>query len=495
MDPVDRSKRPLSEVARHVVIPEGIVDTLWFDVEERCREFGDEFDEWQDGLGQVSLGLREDGTFAASVGGITISIARQVAKTFIVMRIVVALCTMFPNLTVIWTAHHLRTSTNTFQKMKAFALSKGVRPYVRDGTNQGTAIRDANGEQEIPFKNGSRILFGSRKMGFGRGFDEVDIEVFDEAQILTEQALEDMVPATNQSRFQFGALLFYMGTPPRPTDPGEVFESRRDEALGLKAGAPDFGPPVVAGDAVYIECSADHDADLDDKEQWAKANPSYPHRTPWRSIQRLRKNLRSAASQMREGLGIWDPKDEDVGVAIPLDTWASLLEAESTPDPSKCRVALDTNPQRTWFSLCLAGTRADGLVHGEITKSHSSSSEAVALAVDVAAKLGVAVTCTDAALASDIDEAGGKSDLMSAGEFAAATAMLIDATRGEAPLLRHRGEPAMVRALELAATKPYSDGGVTWTRRKAAGDISPLTALTMAFGRLKSEPDVPFFAY
>src|SRR5690606_3567528 len=156
---VDRSTLRLSEVARHVVIPEGIVDTLWFEVEERCREFGDTFDVWQDGLGQVALGIRADGTFAATVGGITFSIPRQVAKTFIVMRIVVALCTLFPNLTVLWTAHRLRTATNTFQKMKAMCLRPTVRPYIKAGTNQGTAIRDANGEQEIPFTTGSRILF------------------------------------------------------------------------------------------------------------------------------------------------------------------------------------------------------------------------------------------------------------------------------------------------------------------------------------------------
>ena len=107
-DAVERSTRPLSEVARHVVIPTGIVDSLWFAVEERCQEFGDSFDEWQDGLGQIVLGLREDRTFAATVGGVTISIPRQVAKTFLVMRIVVALCTLYPNLTVIWTARRRR---------------------------------------------------------------------------------------------------------------------------------------------------------------------------------------------------------------------------------------------------------------------------------------------------------------------------------------------------------------------------------------------------
>lgn len=308
-----RGTRPLSEVARHVVIPEGIVDTLWFDVEKRCREFGIEFDVWQDGLGQAILGIREDGLFAATVGGVTLSIPRQVAKTFIVMCIVVALCTLHPNLTVLWTAHRTRTATNTFQKIKAMCLRPAVKPFLRAGMNRGTGIRDANGEQEIPFANGSKILFGARESGFGRGFDEVDVEVFDEAQILTIKALEDMVAATNQSRFEHGALLFYMGTPPRPgVDPGDMFAARRREALELKKGLPDFGGPVAAGDALYVECSADPNVgqpggpSLDDPSQVEKANPSYPHRTPKVAVDRLRKNLPDDSSWRREGLGVWD---------------------------------------------------------------------------------------------------------------------------------------------------------------------------------------------
>jgi hypothetical protein len=327
----DPSTRPLSEVARHLIVPSGIVDTLWFEVEVRCREFGDEFDAWQDGLGQVVLGLRADGTFAATVGGITLSIPRQVAKTFIVMRIVVALCTLFPNLTVLWTAHRTRTATNTFQKMKALVLRPAVRGYLRPGSNQGTAIRDANGEQEIPFANGSRILFGAREQGFGRGFDEVDVEVFDEAQILTDRALEDMVAATNQSRFPYGALLFFMGTPPRPVDPGEAFTLRREEALTLKPEGAGFGELIVGGDAVYIECSADPDADPDDREQWAKANASYPHRTPLRSMLRLRKNLPGLDSWRREALGIWDELG-GAGPVIDAGLWATLNVPAAPPD-------------------------------------------------------------------------------------------------------------------------------------------------------------------
>jgi hypothetical protein len=71
------------------------------------------------------------------------------------------------------------------------------------------------------------IMFGARSMGFGRGFDEIDVEVYDEAQILDTKALEDMVAATNQARHEHGALLFFMGTPPRPSDPSGAFTERR----------------------------------------------------------------------------------------------------------------------------------------------------------------------------------------------------------------------------------------------------------------------------
>src|SRR5690606_22284795 len=139
-------------------------------------------------------------------------------------RMTFGLATQFEQSTWLWTAHRTRTTTQTFQKLVAFARRPAVARYI-------DSVRTTNGEQEIRFKNDSVIMFGAREQGFGRGFDEVDGEGFDEAQILTEKALEDMVPATNQSRMPHGALVLFMGTPPRPTDPGEVFTLRRKEAL------------------------------------------------------------------------------------------------------------------------------------------------------------------------------------------------------------------------------------------------------------------------
>lgn len=277
-------QRKLSEVARHVCRPEGIISTGFPPVRDRAKAMGLLFDAWQDGTARLALAKRESGQYAAGIGGVVLSIPRQVGKTYLIAAIVFALCTIFPSLTVIWTAHRTRTHNETFKKMQGMTSKPKIAPYIEN-------VRATNGEQEITFKNGSRILFGARESGFGRGFDKVDILVLDEAQILTEDAMSDMVPATNAAP---NGLVFMMGTPPRPKDPGEVFTNVRKAALE--------GDP----DTLYIEFSADEGASLEDRKQLAKANPSYPHRTSDAAIQRMRKLLGSDDSFRREAYGIWD---------------------------------------------------------------------------------------------------------------------------------------------------------------------------------------------
>lgn len=281
-----RSELRLSEVARHVHQPSGIVSSGWRPVRERCAKFGVGFDGWQQGLGTLALGKRSDGLYAASIGGVVASIPRQTGKTYLFGWMVFALCTLQSNLTVIWTAHRTRTSNETFEKMRTMAKKPSVAPYVE-------SVRAANGEQQVRFKNGSRILFGAREQGFGRGFDEVDVLVLDEAQILTESAMSDMVPATNAAP---NGLVIMMGTPPRPRDPGEVFQGRRDDAL---AGDED---------TLYVEFSADEGAKIIDWKQLEVANPSFPHRTSRTAILRMQKLLGSNENFTREAYGIWDKK-------------------------------------------------------------------------------------------------------------------------------------------------------------------------------------------
>lgn len=333
-------QKKLSDVARHIKQPDGIVSTGWPSVRDRLSQFGIPFDVWQQGAGRLILAKREDGLYAAGVGGVVISIPRQVGKTYMIGWIVFALCSLVPNLTVIWTAHHTRTSNETFGKMRAMARKAKVAPFIE-------GVRAANGEQSVTFKNDSRILFGARDQGFGLGFDMVDILVLDEAQRVKEAAMNDMVPATNAAP---NGLVIMMGTPPRPTDSGEVFTARRQDALD--------GDP----DTLYLELSADEGAKIIDWKQVEKANPSYPHRTGKTAILRMQKLLGSDEGFYREGYGIWDEVTA-VKKAIPFAGW-SVLKGDK---PASGRVAFGVKFTPDGSTVALGGgvRPDDGPIHIE----------------------------------------------------------------------------------------------------------------------------------
>jgi hypothetical protein len=331
-------------------------------------------------------------------------------------------------------------------------------------------------------------MFGAREQGFGRGFEEVDVEVFDEAQILTEKALEDMVAATNQSRHPHGALLFFMGTPPRPTDPGEAFALKRSKALSGKAD-----------DMVYIECSADPDADPDDREQWAKANPSYPHRTPLESMLRLRENLPSDESWKREALGIWDAVASK-GV-IPAPSWADQQDEQSTAT-ERFALGVECGPDLAWASVGFAGQREDADWHIELNDDQHTRGAGVAWLVPhvealLAANPQIRAVVADVAgpIGALLERDGSRywfkgskvqvtpmrvTDLGSA-----CTSVLDGIIRG---WLWHIGQPQLSTAALSAGKRALGDTGKwVWSRKAATSDITPTQACTLALWGAQSD--------
>lgn len=263
--------------------PEGIVSTEWPSVGQTCNRLGWGFDHWQADAGRLILAKRADGFYAADTT--CISIPRQVGKTYLIACIIFALCLLKPGLTVIWTAHRKTTARETFDQFDGMAKRPKVAAHIRQ-------VLHGKGDEAIHFNNGSRILFGARESGFGRGFAGVDILVCDEGQILPESTLEDLGATQNTAP---NPLFFVMGTPPRPRDEGEFFTLLRQEALDGESDA-----------TLYIETSADRGTDPMDPEQLRKANPSYPHRTTHRALLRLRKKLKNDDAWNREARGIWD---------------------------------------------------------------------------------------------------------------------------------------------------------------------------------------------
>jgi hypothetical protein len=433
-------------------------------VRDKCRDLGIIHDDWQQGLGRLILGKRADGKYAATVGGVGLSIPRQVGKTFTIGSILVALCLLFPRLTVLWTAHRTRTSNETFAAMKAMTSRSKIKPFM-------LPPRSVNGEQEIRFRNGSRILFGAREQGFGRGFAEVDVEVFDEAQILTERALDDMVPAANQSKHPAGALLFFMGTPPRPVDPGEVFTRLRQNALAGDS------------DSVWVEFSADAGASPDDWEQVAKANPSYPLRTPREAILRMRKHL-GDESFLREGLGIWD---EDGGKVLP--GWdGRFLDAEPPPVVA---IGLAVSLDLGWGSIGAAGNWPDGGVNvGSVDRRRDTAwMVAEAKRIQEAHDCYVVIDerCPDASLINALRDAGVQLTIAKLNDYIEACSGLVNMVREKR--VTHQGTSELEAAVDGAAWRWVTDRKV-WGRKQSTSDVAMLEAVTLAAWKAAGTYDV-----
>jgi hypothetical protein len=413
------------------------------------------FDRWQSDLGRLLTAKRADGVFAADISAM--SIPRQVGKTYLLGSLVFALCVKQPGLTAIWTAHRTRTAGETFKGMQGLARRDKVAPHI-------AKVALARGEESILFNNGSRILFGARERGFGRGFAGVDVLIFDEAQILSESAMDDMVPATNAAP---NPLILFAGTPPKPTDPGEVFTMLRADALSGEVE-----------DICYVEISADRGADLDDRSQWRRMNPSFPHRTSERAILRMRKAL-GDDSFRREAMGVWD----EFAVHQPVvraAQWAELIDIGPSDSVKPDALGVDMSHGRD-ISIAAAWTEQDS-IHLEQVWAGADP----ALALDwIAEKAGRRIPVV-------VDSIGPASSLVpelrarkvkvrftTAADMSRACGLFENAVTSEA--LTHSGQKALGDALEGARKRPIRDaGGWGWDRSDPNKDIHPLVAATLA---------------
>jgi hypothetical protein len=460
--------RKLSDVARHVVVPKGIVSSGWPSVRDKCHDLGIVFDPWQEGAARLILSKRADGRYAATVDGVVISIPRQVGKTFTIGAIIFALCILHPGLTVLWTAHRTRTANETFRSMQGMSKRGKIAPHVAN-------VYRGSGNEAVEFVNGSRIMFGAREQGFGRGFAGVDVEVFDEAQILTDRALDDMVAATNQSKFPAGALLFFMGTPPRPIDPGEAFTRMRSEAL---AGETE--------DMVYVEFSAEKGADPNDTRQWALANPSFPDRTPAEAMLRMKKKL-TTESFLREGLGIWDDLSGSF-VPIPMDVWEHTT-SDVRPDGDPVFFVSVAREMRS-ASIAVAAAGPDG-PHVELADHRPGVAWLTGRVGELVdrypgASVGAYAAGPVRSWVPALSELGVDLRLLSVPETVSACAHLKKLADDLA--FTHSRDQRLVDSLEGAARRELDGGGWVWDWKASTGDLAPLAAVTGALWLLAERP-------
>ena len=455
--------RKLSEVTRKLVAPSGIVSTGWPAVQATCEQkLGISFDDWQNAAGRLILAKRQDGKLAVMIGGVGMSVCRQVGKTYLFGGMFFGLAVNHPGMLMIWSAHHARTHGETFLSMQAFAQRRRIAPYVQ-------AIYKGSGDEEIRFVNGSRILFGARERGFGRGIPGVDAIMADEGQIMSEKALDAQLATLNTSQF---GLFASVGTPPRPDDPSESFTRMRTEAW---AG--------TLEDAAWIEIGAEPGTDPHDRRRWSKWNPSHPKRTPAESILRLQRKL-SEESFRREGMGTWD-SDDMLDVFGP-GNWAAAEKSSLKPPNAGMVLGVGVSVDQAWSSVALAAPMRGGKIMVGANRREAGTDWLVGHVAQVYHRRRCPVVVDAGGPGAHLIQ-GLRDKRVRVIEYK--TADVLDACAGIYEGVRdgrvfHPNHPELDDAVKVAVKRDIGDRWA-WGRRKSTGDVSMLEGATLAFGEVR----------
>jgi phage terminase large subunit-like protein len=424
-------------------------------------------DDWQAFVLDQGLGRRDDRMWAAFE--VALIVSRQNGKGSILEALELAALFLddFGANLILHSAHEFKTAAEAFLRVRSLISDNPV--FER----RVERIRTAAGQEAVELKNGKRLRFIARSKGSGRGFS-ADLVILDEAYELGSD--------------QMAALLPTLSTRPNPqvwyTSTAGMESSTqlaRVRARGLAGGDPSLA---------FFEWSAEEDPEqpglalgMDDPAVWALANPGMGIRISREYIGRERAALDDFAfARERLGIGVYPADPTEVWGVISRDAWTELADAASAADDPVALVA-DAMPGGAKSAVCIAGTRSDGLMHIEVVDHKQGTAWVVprvtelwrkhnpcAVVVDPSGPLGSIIT--------DLEQAGIEVMQPSPREAAQACGQFFEAVT-DAKTVRHRGDPALERALGGAATRLLADAWA-WDRRTPSTDICPLVAVTYA---------------
>jgi len=370
------------------------------------------------------------------------------------------------------TAHEVKTARKAFIRLASFFENTRKWPELADLVKD---IRRTNGQEAIVLTNGGSVEFVARSKGSGRGFT-VDVLVCDEAQELSDDALEALMPTTSAAPLGNPQWIF-TGTPPGPTANGEVWARTRDDALSGKSSR-----------LSWHEWSCTGSADLDDPSSAASANPALGGRLQWDVVQGERSRF-SDEGFARERLGMWDSASSQR--VISSDSWKVVAAANLQDDGGEVSIAIDVSPDRSTATIASAAWTTDDIPYVDVIESRRGEADwGVTKFVELVERHNVRAVVIDAAsnantLIDPLRQFGVTVTVTNARQMSVACGMFYDAVMEQT--VRHLDQPLLNSALAAARKRPIGDGGWGWSRKNSESDITPVTASTLALWGLLSD--------
>jgi len=432
---------------------------------------------WEESLLRKSLGVRDDGLFAAGRVGLIVS--RQNGKSLLIEARELAGLMLLGEKNIVHTAQLFTTCKDAFNCLaERIETVPALREYFQDP-------KSGNSEVVIRTKDGGKIRYMARSKDSIRGLRQVDLLIADEAYALSEDEMGAAMPAQASAK---NAQMWLASSAGSHADtPLGVLRERGRSGLGQRL--------------MYAEWSAADGADVSDERVWAAVNPSYGYHLTRDTVVGEFESL-SYEQFGRERCGMWEFLSEDE--AIPAAEW-SETESELSRSEGDRAIAVDVTPDRRFACVYAASVNADGHTHvelvkatGVVTKPGSAPPEGIAWVAEYLQRLVESVKPTSFVLAPggpagglipELAALGVEFTALSVPQVAAGAAAFYDAVMQKR--LKHPVDTLLDTAVVGAVRQPYGKDAFYWGRKDIDVNISPLVCASNALFALGTAEKVP----
>jgi hypothetical protein len=435
---------------------------------------------WQEDTTRGILALEPDGLFTHPTA--VIIACRQNGKTLSAADLRILFGLFVRGERIIYSAQRWATAESIFKRLKRIIES---RPSLKSRVTRWTC---SQGQASIELESGALVSFITRSLDSGRGFDEIDVIIYDESYNLKDAETAALSP-TQLAAKNPQTIYLSSAVNQEVHANGQVLAGVRHRALeAINTGATRTGlyyaeymaptPPA--------DCSEPERRALrEDPETWRQANPSFGVIQTEPKVRKLLTELGPKSFEVEIlGWGDW-PEIAGSHRLVDPDTWASLTEpAPRLQNPYPRIIAVDRAPvSRTW---AISGTQYTdaGTAYGEIGYSgQASPTEIVKRLVDIVgecdpAALLIQMQSPAAVLKPLLIEAGIEPVIVNQSEFAVACEGILEAAKSEH--FAHNGWQSLADSVAAAAKKELPGGRYIWIPGDGGGSITHWVSMTLA---------------
>lgn len=444
---------------------------------ELARRFGVTLMPWQREQVMQSLATDADGRWLHS--DIVLLCPRQNGKSLI-LEVIILYRLFVLNHQVVFSAHQWRTAKSIRNRIWRRIKSK---PWAERRLVRNTA---SAGEAEMETREGGKLQFSTRSNDMGRGFDQIDLLLLDEAYNLESGELDAVAPTQLAAE---DPQTFYTSSAVNSEKhaKGEELSRIRERALGEDNE-----------NVFFSEFCAPEGMDIDDPLTWRLANPSYGIVATEKKVRSVRSKLTDTGFEVEMlGWGRWFTQMEDFDeTIISLDVWEALYSDNPPVSGDSC-IGIDTTPDGESVGM-VAAQQASGAIFVTCAPVEHFDRDSVVESVraNVEANNPVAVVLDPSGPASTIvdplEKMGVTPEVLGGGKVSQAYELLLRLI-DEGKII-HDGSERLTAAWAVAQER--SSAGRYRSFERFVGDVSTLVAMSFAvwglqeFGIPEEAPDV-----